>query len=53
MQVAIVFLLAAPVFVLAGEGVRRVIERMLRADRPVLTTAEPARATGQPLSIVG
>jgi hypothetical protein len=38
MQVAMVFMLAAPAFVLAGEGVRRTIARMLRADRPVINT---------------
>ncbi len=52
MQVVIVFLLAAPVFVLAGEGVRRIIERMLRVDRPVMSAADPARAIGRPLPIV-
>ncbi len=31
-----VFVLTAPAFVIAGEGVRRVIGRMLRTDRPVI-----------------
>ena len=33
-----VFVVGAPPFVLAGEGVRRAIARMLRADRPVINT---------------
>jgi hypothetical protein len=38
MQVAMVFVVAAPPFVLAGEGVRRAIARMMRGDRPVTNT---------------
>ncbi len=33
-----VFVVAAPPFVLAGEGVRRTIARMLRGDRSVANT---------------